>query len=69
MVAIVSLGPSARRVPDAIAALGFGQAIEMHDVLVVGQDQFLEHARGIIWDCRGFALGLPAAPHGLQRKP
>jgi hypothetical protein len=42
--------------------LGFGQAVEPHDVLVVGQDQFLPPARDIIWDCRGFPHGLPAVP-------
>ena len=31
-------------------------------MLVIGQDQFLEPAQGIIWDCRGFAHGLPAVP-------
>ena len=42
--------------------MGFGQAAEPHDVLVIGQDQFLPPARDIIWDCRGFPLGLPAVP-------
>ena len=42
--------------------MGFGQAVEPHDVLVVGQDQFLPPARDIIWDCRAFPQGLPAVP-------
>ena len=69
MAAIAAFGPLVRRVPDAIATLGFGKAIETHGVLVIGQDQFLELARGVIWDCRGFALGLPAVPMDFGARP
>lgn len=62
MVAIAAFGPAVRRVPNALQVLGFGKAVQPHDVLVIGQDQFLEQARGVIWDCRGFEYGLPAVP-------
>ena len=62
MEAISKYGPHVRRVDNAIAALGYGEAIQVHGTLVIGQDQFLELARGIIWDCRGFEQGLPAVP-------
>jgi hypothetical protein len=62
MVALDHFGPDVRRVPYALSSLGFGQAAEPHDVLVIGQDQFLPPARDIIWDCRGFPHGLPAVP-------
>ena len=62
MVALKQFGPEVRRVKNARAKLGFGLAVEPHDVLVIGQDQFLEPAQGIIWDCRGFEHGLPAVP-------
>jgi hypothetical protein len=62
MVALNDFGPDVRRVPYPLSSLGFGIAVEPHDVLVIGQDQFLPPARDIIWDCRGFASGLPAVP-------
>ena len=62
MAAIKSFGSSVRRVRNAVDTLGFGIAVQPHDVLVIGQDQFLPAARDIIWDCRGFEFGLPAIP-------
>ena len=62
MAALDHFGPDVRRVPYALSSLGFGQAVEPHDVLVIGQDQFLPPARDIVWDCRGFSQGLPAVP-------
>jgi hypothetical protein len=62
MVALKRFGPDVRRIPNAYTSLGFGQAVDPHDVLVIGQDQFLPPARNIIWDCRGFQHGLPAVP-------
>ena len=62
MAALDHFGPDVRRIPYALSKLGFGQAVEPHDVLVVGQDQFLPLARDIVWDCRGFSQGLPAVP-------
>ena len=62
MVALNDFGSDVRRVPNALSKLGFGIAVQPHDVLVIGQDQFLPQARNIVWDCRGFALGLPAVP-------
>ena len=62
MVALDRFGPDFRRVPYALSSLGFGQGVEPHDVLVIGQDQFLPPARDIVWDCRGFPSGLPAVP-------
>ena len=62
MVALNDFGPDVRRVPHALSSLGFGIAVQLHDVLVIGRDQFLPPARDIIWDCRGFATGLPAVP-------
>ena len=69
MVAISNFGPSVKRVRDARKKLGFGQAIDPHETLVIGQDQFLEQARGIIWDCRGFVEGLPAIPMDFSAAP
>ena len=62
MVAIATFGPGTRRVRNALDKLGFGKAIEPHKTLVIGQDQFIQQARGMIWDCRGFAVGAPAVP-------
>jgi hypothetical protein len=62
MVATSSFGPTVRRAHGAVSSLGFGQAIEPHEAHVIGQGQFLVHARGFVWDCRAFALGLPAVP-------
>jgi hypothetical protein len=62
MVALNDFGPDVRRVPHALSSLGFGIAVQPHDVLVIGQDQFLPPACDIIWDCRGFSTGLPAVP-------
>ena len=55
-------GLGARKHPHAEAAFGFGEAIQRHGTLVIGQEGFVEGARGVIWDCRPFALGLPAHP-------
>ena len=41
MAALDHFGLDVRRVPYALSSLGFGQAVEPHDVLVIGQDQFL----------------------------
>ena len=49
--------------------MGYRLAIEPHGVLVIGQDQFQEPARGIVWDCRGFGFGLPAVPMDLAASP
>jgi hypothetical protein len=38
MVAASSFGPNVRRAHDAIASLGFGQAVQPHEALVIGQD-------------------------------
>jgi hypothetical protein len=38
MVALDRFGPDVRRVPYALSSLCFGQAVEPHDVLVIGQD-------------------------------
>jgi hypothetical protein len=38
MVAFNHFGPGVRRVPYALSFLGFGQDVEPHDVLVIGQD-------------------------------
>ena len=54
MVALKRFGPDVRQIPYAHTSLGFGQAVDQHDVLVIGRDQFLPPARSIIWDCRGF---------------
>jgi len=62
MAALDHFGLDVRRVPYALSSLGFGQAVEPHDVLVIGQDQFLPLAREIVWDCRGFSQGLLAVP-------
>lgn len=62
MNAISKYGPGVMRVKNAIERHGYGEAIHIHGTLVIGQDQFLEPARGIIWDCRGFEIGLPAVP-------
>ena len=62
-------GPTVRRVHDATITLGYGLAVEPHGVLVIGQDQFLEPARGIVWDCRGFEFGLPAIPMDFAASP
>ena len=69
MAALDHFGPDVRRVPYALSSLGFGQAVETHDVLVIGQDQFLPPARDIVWDCRGFSLGLPAVPMDFDAPP
>ena len=62
MEAIQVFGAEVRRIPHAVRKLGYGVAIEPHEVLVIGQDQFLPAARGVIWDCRGFEFGEPAVP-------
>ena len=62
MLAMAKHGAKVERIRNAIAVCGFGEAVEPHEVLVIGQDQFLEKARGIIWDCRGFEHGLAAVP-------
>lgn len=62
MQAVKAFGKAARRAPNAPEFLGYGQAIQPQQTLVIGQDQFLPEARGIIWDCAGFGAGLPAVP-------
>ena len=69
MVAMATFGPAVKRIPNAVRKLGFGQAVQPHDPLVIGQDQFLERARGIIWDCRGFVHDLPAVPMDFSTAP
>ena len=69
MVAIAQFGPSVRKIKNAVKKLRFGQAVEPHDTLVIGQDQFLEPARGIIWDCRGFEHGHSAVPMDFNAAP
>lgn len=69
MLAIAAFGPSVRRVPNAVRSLGLGMAVEPHGSLVIGQDQFLPLARGVVWDCRGFSSGLPAVPMDFSVAP
>ena len=69
MAAMAKFGPAARRVQNAVASLGYGIAIEPHEVLVIGQNQFLEPARGVVWDCRGFEHGLEAVPMDFAVAP
>ena len=52
LAAIRRFGIQVRRIPNAFKDLGFGQAVEHIEPLVIGQDEFLPAARGIIWDCR-----------------
>ena len=66
---MIKFGKTVKRIRGAMHKFGFGQAIEPHDPLVIGQDQFLEQARGIIWDCRGFEHGLPAVPLDFSLAP
>ena len=68
----VALGSSPRqrrRARNALKMFGFGEAVEKHDTLVIGQDQFLEPARGIIWDCREFEHGRSAVPMDFSSAP
>ena len=44
MAALEQFGPGARRVPYALSSLGFGQAVEPHDVLVISEC-FLSRSR------------------------
>jgi hypothetical protein len=69
MIAIAKYGPNVRRTRNALKMFGFGEAVEKHDTLVIGQDQFLEPARGIIWDCRGFEHGRSAVPMDFSSAP
>ena len=69
MAAIAKYGKKVQKVRNAVAKLGFGQAVQPHDTLVIGQDQFLEEARDIIWDCRGFEHGQPAVPMDFNAIP
>ena len=69
MIAIAKYGPNVRRARNALKMFGFGEAVEKHDTLVIGQDQFLEPAQGIIWDCRGFEHGLSAVPMDFTSAP
>jgi len=69
MIAIAKYGPDVRRARNALKIYGFGEAVEKHDTLVIGQDQFLEPARGIIWDCRGFEHGHFAVPMDFNSPP
>ena len=69
MLAMAKHGAKVERIRNAIAVCGFGEAVEPHEVLVIGQDQFLEKARGIIWDCRGFEHGLAAVPMDFSSAP
>ena len=57
MLAIATYGPTVRRVRDATNTLGYGLAVDPHGVLLIGQYQFQEPARGIVWDYRGFEFG------------
>ena len=66
---MIKFEKTVKRIRGALHKFGFGQAIEPHDPLVIGQDQFLEQARGIIWDCRGFEHGLPAVPLDFSLAP
>ena len=62
-------GLNARKHPHAEATFGFGEAIQRHGTLVIGQEGFVEGAKGIIWDCRPFGLGLPAQPLRFDDAP
>ena len=52
LVAIRRFGTSVERAHDALRLRGFGRAVQHLDPLVIGQDEFVPAARGIIWDCR-----------------
>ena len=69
MAAIRKHGPQVRRVRGAFPKFGFGEAVDPHGVLVIGQDQFLEPARGIVWDCRPFEYGGVAIPMEFDAVP
>jgi hypothetical protein len=69
MVATSVFGPAVRRCHDAIVSLGFSKAIEPLEDLVIYEDKFFVRARGIIWDCRDFAHGLPAVSMNFSAAP
>jgi hypothetical protein len=39
-----------------------GRPHKKQATLIIGQDEFVPRARGIVWDCRPFRFGLPAVP-------
>ena len=39
-----------------------GRPHKKQATLIIGQDEFVPKARGIVWDCRPFKFGLPAVP-------
>jgi len=48
---------------------GAASTFPKQKVLIIGQDEFLPDARGIIWDCRPWEYGLPAAPQDFSAPP
>ena len=52
LVAIRRFGSTVQRADDALATRGFGLAVQRLAPLVIGQDEFLPRARGVVWDCR-----------------
>ena len=52
LAAIRRFGSAVQRADDALATRGFGQAVQRLVPLVIGQDEFLPLARGVVWDCR-----------------